>query len=104
VEYLGDKSAALTWSQKAVSLSPNIAPFQDTLGWVYRSLGDLAEAKTAFQAAVSLDANYFAAQYHLGLVLVESGAKDEGVTWLKKAEMGGDVEAAELAKETLSGL
>ena len=76
---------AVTWAKKAVSLQPQIAQFQDTLGWVYRARGELDQAALALNKAVSLNPSDPDVFYHLGLVYAEAGKNREAATALKKA-------------------
>jgi Tfp pilus assembly protein PilF len=47
------------------------------LGWAYYNLDRLAEAEEAIATALRLEPNFVSAHYHLGLVLLKSGRRDE---------------------------
>lgn len=62
---LNRPAEALPLAQKAVSLAPESAVFQDTLGWVYHRLGKDQEARAVLKKAHGLDPSYKDAQEHL---------------------------------------
>jgi len=55
---------ALPLAQKAASIAPGTAAFQDTLGWVYHRLGRDQEARVALAKARRLDPGNTDAQEH----------------------------------------
>lgn len=61
---LGRAAEALPLAQKAVSIAPESAVLQDTLGWVYHRLGKDQEARIAIAKARRLDPAYADAQEH----------------------------------------
>ncbi len=76
---------AEAWAKKAVQLSPEIADYHDTLGWVYRARGNLKNAELWLRRATNLKHVPSSAFYHLGMVLQEMGKSKEAVVAFKKS-------------------
>jgi tetratricopeptide (TPR) repeat protein len=93
--------AALVWAKKAVQLQPQVAQFQDTLGWVLRARGDLDQASATLEKAAALDLKDPTTYYHLGVVYSEKRERREAVAALNraltiKAEFPGAADARKL--------
>lgn len=76
---------AEAWGRMAVELQPNVADFQDTLGWVYRARGKLDDAEQALLLATSISGAPASAFYHLGVVQQELGKTSQALEAYKKA-------------------
>jgi tetratricopeptide (TPR) repeat protein len=76
---------ALGWAKKAVELAPDIAIFQDTLGWVQRGMGDRDAALATLERAAQLRNATPVVIYHLGVVYDEMGRKSEALKAYKAA-------------------
>lgn len=76
---------ALIWAKKAVELQPQVAQFQDTLGWVFRARGELDQASTTLEKAAALDPKDPTTYYHLGVVYSEKRKGREAVVALNRA-------------------
>jgi tetratricopeptide (TPR) repeat protein len=72
-----DLSKAEKWAKEAVKLAPQVAPFHDTLGWVYRAQGRLPMAETTLSAAAEMKPPSAEIYYHLGKVCLEQGKKQK---------------------------
>ena len=69
-------SEAVKWAEKAVEVSPLIADFHDTLGWIYHNQARYAEAEKSLKKAIEMQASpQFL--YHLGLVYQKQGKNKE---------------------------
>lgn len=71
VQQGGMAEKAVEAARKAVTLSPNSAPFLDTLGWAQRAAGDLAGAGHSLRRATELEPKSAEFQYHYGIVMLE---------------------------------
>lgn len=90
------------WARKAVELGPDVAEFQDTLGWTYRARGKLKEAERALQRATGLQGASASAFYHLGVVEQALGKTHEATAAFRKAlELDKNHEAAAQALRKL---
>jgi len=85
---LADRGKKLDYAkkliEKAVSISPENAAFQDSYGWVYYQLGDYKNAVTHLKKAVSLDSDPIIFD-HLGDAYKASGDLDNAREWWQKA-------------------
>jgi tetratricopeptide (TPR) repeat protein len=81
----GNLDEALALSKRAVAASPNVPQFHDTQGWVHRARGERTLAVEALQKAVKLPPPQAEIWYHLGIVLEESGRKQDAVAAYRKA-------------------
>lgn len=68
------------------------------LGLVMEKTENLKGAKKAYSDALAIDDAYSPAAYHLGCLLVDSGKKEEGLAWIKKAV---DFETDPIKKQAL---
>lgn len=66
---------AIDLARKAVSMSPNSAPFYDTLGWAQRAAGDLTSATKSLHRSIELEPKSAQVQYRYGVVLLEQENK-----------------------------
>jgi tetratricopeptide (TPR) repeat protein len=80
-----NRPMAVSWAQKAVSLSPNVPEFAVTLGWAYRADGNLPKALDQLRKAAAAKPRDAGIQYRTGIVLSEMGRKAEAADALKKA-------------------
>lgn len=67
----GSPEKAVEAASKAVALSPESAPFLDTLGLAQRSKGDLPAAAESLQRATKIEPNSSEFQLHYGIVLLD---------------------------------
>jgi tetratricopeptide (TPR) repeat protein len=65
-------------SERDLAISPSLAAYWDTLGWVYFGRGNLAQAEKYIQAAWSLDQHSDVAD-HLGQIYEKQGRKDDAL-------------------------
>jgi len=79
--------------------------FQETLGWVNYRLGNLNEAKRLTEQAMAKGLDLPQVQYHLGMIYLALGQKDQAREALTKA-VGGtdDYPGRDAAKKTLASL
>jgi tetratricopeptide (TPR) repeat protein len=95
---------AEVWAKKAVQLSPEIADYHDTLGWVYRARGNLKDAELSLQRATRLQHVPASVFYHLGVVLQEMGKPQEAAVAFEKAlTLDKNYPAAQQALQRLQG-
>jgi tetratricopeptide (TPR) repeat protein len=95
---------AEVWAKKAVQLSPEIADYHDTLGWVYRARGNLKDAELSLQRATRLQHVPASVFYHLGVVLQEMGKPQEAaVAFEKTLTLDKNYPAAQQALQRLQG-
>lgn len=80
-----DLDEARLLAQRAVSASPGVPQFHDTLGWIERARGDRAAAIKSLQRATQLPPPQADIWYHLGVVLEESARKPDAVAAYRKA-------------------
>ena len=85
VEQKNNLAQGLEWAQRAVTLSPKTAAYQDTLGWVQRARGDLKAAETALEKATALTPPRASAFYHLGVVRQELQQRDRAIEAFRRA-------------------
>lgn len=77
--------SALDWATRALSLGPNVPPFQDTLGNVHLARGELDPAIDAFRKAAASKPPNPVFHYNLGLALAQKGSKAEAIDAFKAA-------------------
>lgn len=95
--------SALVWAQRAVRLSPRVAAFHGTLGWVHRARGDLKAATGALESAASLGPQA-ETLYRLGVVYRESGQRTKAAAAFDRAlELDPKHGAAATARRELAG-
>jgi tetratricopeptide (TPR) repeat protein len=93
--------------QKALALQTY--PFPETIytniGWAYYNLGQLREAETALVQAVRLEPTLEAAHYHLGLVLLKGGRREEAKAAFRRTrDLAPDGDFGKAAREHLRAL
>lgn len=73
--------------QQALAIPTYVHPESTytTLGWAYYSLGRLREAESALLQAIRLEPTLQAAHYHLGLVRLKAGRRDEAKAAFRRA-------------------
>lgn len=77
---------ALTEFQRAVKLAPDVAAYQQQLGWaIYRAGGDLAQAIQALQRAAELDPKAMWPCLMLSQIRREQGLLEEAIAWAEAA-------------------
>ena len=75
------------------------------LGWAHYNLDRLQEAEESFRMVLRLSPKFVSAYYHLGLVLVKAGRRDEARAAFRQArELGPDTPLGLSAKEHLKAL
>ena len=89
----------------AVELEPESDLYWTNLGWAYYNLDRLREAEESFRVVLRLSPKLVSAYYHLGLVLVKAGRRDEARAAFRQArELGPDTPLGLSAKEHLKAL
>jgi tetratricopeptide (TPR) repeat protein len=83
--YLGDYSAAYIHIRRAMGLSPEDPDIQDTLAWWYHLNNDSAQALSLLKKIVNAQPSGPLYRYHLGLVYLNVGERQEGLINLQKA-------------------
>lgn len=63
---------ALSYAKKAVQLTPNSAPYLDTLGWIYYKMGSHTEAISYVEKSIKIDGKNAIVIEHLGDILMEN--------------------------------
>ena len=83
----GKWDEAIRAYKKALSLPAygNLEGTYNNLGWAYYNLGQLQEAEEVLRLALKLDPKMVAASYHLGLVLLKAGRRDEAKAEFRRA-------------------
>lgn len=81
----GSLNEALAHAKKAVSITPKVPQFHDTLGRVYWALGDKTAALEALRQAAALDPPQADILFHLGQLYEETGQKKSAVVNYRKA-------------------
>lgn len=76
---------ALAWAKRAVELAPDLATYQDTLGWVLRAHGDLDNAADTLEKASVIEPQRADIFYHLGIVYSDQGKNTEALAAFKLA-------------------
>jgi len=74
-EHGANLDVALQLAQTAKSLLPDLAPVNDTLGWIYYKKGLADLAVVPLEQSVGLNPNNVLYRYHLGLVYARRGDK-----------------------------
>jgi Tfp pilus assembly protein PilF len=73
----GDLQEARELSEKAVSLSPRVAGYHDTLARIHDKLGNHAAAHASFDAALAADGTYVDALVGKADLLMRDGQLDQ---------------------------
>jgi len=76
---------AITASNKALLIDPNLSEAYKALGSVYHTKGWFYKSLEANRRALDFNPNYDPAIANIGLAYLEIGRYDEAVHWLKKA-------------------
>jgi len=76
---------ALEHSMKAVQLSPNSAPYLDTLGWIYYKMGKHGEAIIYIEKSIELDSTNSLVIEHLGDILMDAHETAKAINAYKQA-------------------
>lgn len=76
---------ALKYSLKAVELSPNSAPYLDTLGWIYFKLNHLEKALFYIENSIEIDSTNSVVIEHLGDIYMKTNQIDKAVDAYKQA-------------------
>ena len=70
---------AETLAYAAVRLNPDVASYQDTLGWILSKSGRLNKATNALQQAIRLQSDYVPAIYHMAEIAQKSKHPEKAV-------------------------
>lgn len=76
---------ALKWAKKAVEIAPDIAAFQDTLGWIHKMRNELDKAIPALEKAAAVKPRQAEILYHLGAAYAQKGMSKEAADSLNNA-------------------
>lgn len=98
---------ALKAYEKALAIPTYTRPetTYTTMGWAYYNLDRLGEAESALLKAIRLEPGLEAAHYHLGLVLLKAGRREEARAAFHRArELAPDSDFGRLAQERLRAL
>lgn len=82
----GRAAEALALLRRAALARPDSAEILNHLGNALQDSGDQVEALRTYRAAASHDPRFVPALQNLGYLLVNRGATDEGVGWLRRAQ------------------
>jgi len=80
-----DLKNALIWANEAVTLSPDIPQFQDTLAWVHRARFENKKAIKILETLTTKYSTYPEFYYHLGIIYSETGKVKKAVQNLEKS-------------------
>ena len=72
-------------ARMAVELTPQAAPFLDTLGWIYRGEGKLAESYQILSKAAQMAPDNPSIGAHWGIILADCGDHGKAIIQLEKA-------------------
>jgi Flp pilus assembly protein TadD len=90
---------------RAQNFQPEAASVQDTLGWVHFRRGSLDEAGRALRAALAKAPDVPEVNYHLGMVLLKAGEKEQARPLLQKAVVANwDAAGRRSAEEALRSI
>lgn len=84
-----DLTAAEQYAQKANQLAPQVAQFNDTLGWIYTKQGQHAKALTLLREAQMRDSGNPTILYHLAYTLHALGENEQAKRMLQRAVIQG---------------
>lgn len=70
-------SEAITYAESALSIDPNSAAINDTLGWLYAQASDYSKSLEYLRRASVMNASDPAIQFHLAYVLTKLGRASE---------------------------
>ena len=86
-----DLDKALEMSLIANKLKPKVAPYLDTLGWIYFKIGEYDLALERIQQAYSIDESNSAILEHLADILSKTNQKQKAkLIYFQAIEIGGD--------------
>ncbi|HUK34099.1 MAG TPA: tetratricopeptide repeat protein, partial [Vicinamibacterales bacterium] len=92
-------------AESAVAQLPEVADFNDTLGWIYYKKELPAQARPYIEKAVTKEGNNPLFHYHLGMVFAKQGEDSRAIQTLKHAlSLSSSFPGAADAKRTLSDL
>ena len=103
----GQWREAIKAYQKALSIPTYARPesVYTNMGWAYYNIGQLQEAESALLQAIRLEPTLEAAYYHLGLVLIKAGRREEAKAAFRRArELAPDSDFGVAAREHLKAL
>ena len=69
VERDEDIEFALELAKKAIRLSPNSAPYLDTIGWIYYKLGQFDEAISYVRESLNIDKDNITIRNHMDEII-----------------------------------
>jgi len=103
----GQWEEAIKAYQKVVTIATftHLESLYTNMGWAYYNLGRLGEAERALLQAIRLDPALEAAHYHLGLVLLKAGRREEArAAFRRTRELAPDSDFGRAAGEHLRAL
>ncbi|GAA0340619.1 hypothetical protein GCM10009092_01370 [Bowmanella denitrificans] len=95
-----DLNQALAYAKRANELAPQVAQFNDTLGWIYAKSGQPQQALPLLREAQVRDNDNAQILYHLAYTLALLGEIQQAESMLKKAQQL--AEEADLTKQVLA--
>jgi tetratricopeptide (TPR) repeat protein len=81
----GQLTEALKYAQKAKEVSPRVAEYSDTLGWIFYRQGLYSTAVSELERASALPGSHVVTKYHLAMAYAKAGETDRGRAVLKTA-------------------
>lgn len=100
-----DLTKAESLAKKAQLLAPGNMAVLDTLGWLYFKMGKMVQARFALTLALTSTPNNPVFNYHLSMVLLKDGKKEEAKSLLEKAVRSpGSFDERDAAEKILKGL
>jgi tetratricopeptide (TPR) repeat protein len=101
----GDPREAVAFAEHSLALRPGNADTLDTYGWALYRAGRLSDAVSPLEQALAAKPDIYCIHYHLGMVYLDLGRRDDGVRHLRQQiELMPHTEEARLSAELLARL
>ena len=75
---------AETLAYTAVALNPNVAAYQDTLGWILSKRGQVNKAMKVLERSISLQSDAIEPHYHLAQVALQANKRQKAIESIRK--------------------
>ena len=76
---------AETLAYTAVALNPNVAAYQDTLGWILAKRGQVNRAMRVLERSINLQSDAVEPHYHLAQVALQANERQKAIEAIRKA-------------------
>jgi tetratricopeptide (TPR) repeat protein len=80
----GSPQRAVKLAEQSLSMRPGHADTLDTYGWALRQAGRPADAVSFLEAALAARPDIYCIHYHLGVVYLDIGRRDDGLRHLRQ--------------------